>query len=1235
MKKTFSRVLSALMVCVLVTAMVIGTVSLNTSHAESATFGQCGMNLWWYYDEYTGTLSIKGGGALWDYDLPELTPWWGFAGNIQRIVFSSGVTVIGKNAFAKCAVETIELPDTLTTIKEGAFKDCAKLVEVDASETQLTTIEAKAFAGCQSLPEEAVSLPETIVQVSDTAFDEVMAEPVKPEQPTVAPTEPTEVPTEPTVAPTEPTVEPTDPTVAPTEPTVAPTEPTVAPTEPTVAPTEPTVAPTEPTVAPTEPTAPSEPVVETKTYTTRDHFNVTETWVDGVLTKTVSVSPTGSYTTVSTDYDANAKPGTITSLNEDGSIDTVGVCAYDADGRPLSFKYTDAEGTVVQETLFNYTSATTGKVSTKYGDGSTSTGTVTLHANGEPAVWDEISSDGFRYVLETDEDGIATKHTAYFVDGTSQVSYFGSDGAPKFRELYNENSKLVGTIECESNDKGVVIKEVFTAAADSGNPMRSETTYYDDNGSMQKIIRVNIDGQTTVTQYQNGKRVSEVVTDKNGETIRTTSITGEKDGLTEYTTILADGAKIITRDDESGNQVYEIYYGSNGYQHETFYKDGRPISSKESHPNGWSFTNKYTWNADGSYIIDSIDQDGRTTISVFDQDDMKVSEERYDAQGKLISTTTYAENNDGTIEGTAIYPDGSKSVLTYKDGGLISEVVYDSNGNLFREHSYDENGRPTSWKEFDDTGKLVQSGKTTWNSDGSFKEETFDGEGNLIHTTVKNSDGSFEETKISPDGSKSVQTYKDGRLISEVVTDKNGETISATSITGEKDGITEYTTLHADGGKYIVRSDENGKKVFEGSYGSDGYLRETVYKDGRPDSSIESYPNGWSFTNQYTWNADGSHTIDSIAQDGYTTIYVFDQDDMKVSEECYDPQGGLISSTTYKKNSDGTIEGTMYRNGKKYIQTYKDDILISRDEYNSDGIIIREQTFDENGRQTSWKTYDATGKPEGSGKTTWNSDGSYENMVFDAEGKINYVDQFVMLENGGRIYQRADTAGEKSYSCYDENGRETKHVRIGADGSLLIDNGDDGETASVSADGKWISISGQQNGDSYYFTYQFNEETGEWEENLYSGTGVFDEETGTKAGISEYAPFGDNKLLEEAKSLVTIEIPTTYEAAEETTEEETEETTTEEETEATTEEETEATTEEETEETTTEEETEETTTEEETEETTTEEETKETTTEEETEETTTEEETEETTTEEKTEGTVTTETPVAETEQAA
>ena len=368
---------------------------------------------------------------------------------------------------------------------------------------------------------------------------------------------------------------------------------------------------------------------------------------------------------------------------------------------------------------------------------------------------------------------------------------------------------------------------------------------------------------------------------------------------------------------------------------------------------------------------------------------------------------------------------------------------------------------------------------------------------------MKNSDGSFEETKISPDGSKSVQTYKDGRLISEVVTDKNGETISTTSITGEKDGITEYTTLHADGGKYIVRSDENGKKVFEGSYGSDGYLRETVYKDGRPDSSIESYPNGWSFTNQY------------------------------------------------------------------------------------------------------------------------------------AEGKINYVDQFVMLENGGRIYQRADTAGEKSYSCYDENGRETKHVRIGADGSLLIDNGDDGETASVSADGKWISISGQQNGDSYYFTYQFNEETGEWEENLYSGTGVFDEETGTKAGISEYAPFGDNKLLEEAKSLVTIEIPTTYEAAEETTEEETEETTTEEETEATTEEETEATTEEETEETTTEEETEETTTEEETEETTTEEETKETTTEEETEETTTEEETEETTTEEKTEGTVTTETPVAETEQAA
>ena len=1032
MKKTFSRVLSALMVCVLVTAMVIGTVSLNTSHAESATFGQCGMNLWWYYDEYTGTLSIKGDGALWDYDLPELTPWWGFAGNIQRIVFSSGVTVIGKNAFAKCAVETIELPDTLTTIKEGAFKDCAKLVEVDASETQLTTIEAKAFAGCQSLPEEAVSLPETIVQVSDTAFDEVMAEPVKPEQPTVAPTEPTEVPTEPTVAPTEPTVEPTEPTVAPTEPTVAPTEPIVAPTEPTV-------EPTEPTVAPTEPTAPSEPVVETKTYTTKDHFTVTETWVDGVLMKRVSVPRDGSYTMVSTDFTADNKPGTNTCIYEDGRKSTE-TLTYDDAGRLTQSERVNPNG-MVYLTKYAYDSATTGTVTYEYPNGRISEGVVTLHENGSIATLDVEEGTDYRVHKEYSEDGLPVKEIKESGE-YKNIYYYGEDGCEEYQETFY-NGKLDST-----------------------------TTFaYDED-----------------TGY-------------------TTWVEEKADGSKKTTTVYAaDNRTFLSQDieqyDEQGNLERVIH-------------SRRDLEA-------------------GTIIEETTDSNGTTSYTVSDSYTGKVLEEKVE--------------------------------------------VRDENGNL-TESKYSHVDADTGYT----TTESIRN-------NGMKEVVVTDAEGNHVSAMI-----------TSPDGSKSVQTYKDGRLISEVVTDKNGETISTTSITGEKDGITEYTTLHADGGKYIVRSDENGKKVFEGSYGSDGYLRETVYKDGRPDSSIESYPNGWSFTNQYTWNADGSHTIDSIAQDGYTTIYVFDQDDMKVSEECYDPQGGLISSTTYKKNSDGTIEGTMYRNGKKYIQTYKDDILISRDEYNSDGIIIREQTFDENGRQTSWKTYDATGKPEGSGKTTWNSDGSYENMVFDAEGKINYVDQFVMLENGGRIYQRADTAGEKSYSCYDENGRETKHVRIGADGSLLIDNGDDGETASVSADGKWISISGQQNGDSYYFTYQFNEETGEWEENLYSGTGVFDEETGTKAGISEYAPFGDNKLLEEAKSLVTIEIPTTYEAAEETTEEETEETTTEEETE----------------------------------EATTEEETEETTTEEKTEETTTEEETEETTTEEKTEGTVTTETPVAETEQAA
>ena len=67
MKKLLSVVL-----CVLMLAALL-PLDLHTASAD--TSGQCGDNLYWSFDEDTGTLTITGSGDMWNYDSYNDTPW--------------------------------------------------------------------------------------------------------------------------------------------------------------------------------------------------------------------------------------------------------------------------------------------------------------------------------------------------------------------------------------------------------------------------------------------------------------------------------------------------------------------------------------------------------------------------------------------------------------------------------------------------------------------------------------------------------------------------------------------------------------------------------------------------------------------------------------------------------------------------------------------------------------------------------------------------------------------------------------------------------------------------------------------------------------------------------------------------------------------------------------------------------------------------------------------------------
>ena len=117
------------------------------------TSGTCGENATWSFDEATGTLTISGSGAMYNWSKNEMNEWFDLANRIKHIVVDEGITTIGDGAFARCgALETISLPSTLTSIGAWSFDNCRRLAQIDIPES-VVAIGASAFYNCVSLKE--------------------------------------------------------------------------------------------------------------------------------------------------------------------------------------------------------------------------------------------------------------------------------------------------------------------------------------------------------------------------------------------------------------------------------------------------------------------------------------------------------------------------------------------------------------------------------------------------------------------------------------------------------------------------------------------------------------------------------------------------------------------------------------------------------------------------------------------------------------------------------------------------------------------------------------------------------------------------------------------------------------------------------------------------------------------------------------------------------------------------
>ena len=141
MRKTYKTLSVILVVLMIFSIMPI------TSSAYTYS-GICGDNVTWTYDRTTETLTISGTGPMGNCE--EIFSGGYFGDRISNIVLNEGITTIGYRAFAYTCVLSITIPDSVTTIGDGAFSGCSYLTNVTIGKG-VTTIGDFAFESCESL----------------------------------------------------------------------------------------------------------------------------------------------------------------------------------------------------------------------------------------------------------------------------------------------------------------------------------------------------------------------------------------------------------------------------------------------------------------------------------------------------------------------------------------------------------------------------------------------------------------------------------------------------------------------------------------------------------------------------------------------------------------------------------------------------------------------------------------------------------------------------------------------------------------------------------------------------------------------------------------------------------------------------------------------------------------------------------------------------------------------------
>ena len=151
---TLCAVTIALLLCgVTVSARTLGT-------------GGYGDLMWIMSDD--GELVITGSGEMLSADSYSEYPWHEYRSQIESIVIGNGVTSIGEGAFRDCSsLTSITIPESVTSIGSSAFSSCNSLTSITIPEG-VTSIGDYAFYYCTGLT--SITIPESVTSIGYQTF---------------------------------------------------------------------------------------------------------------------------------------------------------------------------------------------------------------------------------------------------------------------------------------------------------------------------------------------------------------------------------------------------------------------------------------------------------------------------------------------------------------------------------------------------------------------------------------------------------------------------------------------------------------------------------------------------------------------------------------------------------------------------------------------------------------------------------------------------------------------------------------------------------------------------------------------------------------------------------------------------------------------------------------------------------------------------------------------------------